>query len=212
MPNFNSRAELLRTADRVIRGRMGNFRKDTNICLRPDANRQHAYMPALIACIAFMELMSGWRRGRLNLGRGAALPALQDLRAAHLPQACYAAPNLEILYLGFRHRIAHIGLPYAVYDTTSDGRLASYPRMKVTWTFCARRRHGAPAIEFRNVGPSTLDGRVPWPIPYDHRLFVCITRFRADLFAAARSYRRALRQDASLQANFDAAMGEYCPR
>jgi hypothetical protein len=46
-------------------GHRERFRKDIAICLKPDANNSHAYFPALITCIAFLDFLSGLHAGKL---------------------------------------------------------------------------------------------------------------------------------------------------
>jgi hypothetical protein len=50
---FKSNDELISFARKLLKDRVGSFRKDIAICLKADENRSHAYFPALITCIGF---------------------------------------------------------------------------------------------------------------------------------------------------------------
>jgi hypothetical protein len=103
---FTSDKQLLDYACWFLRHRVNAFYKDTNICMTGDAKRSHAYFPALITCIAFADLLAGLYVGKLNY------PRLTDLRAyiSKFFRNKKDYTDLDILYLMFRHKIAHIGL------------------------------------------------------------------------------------------------------
>jgi hypothetical protein len=113
---FMSDKKLISFARLFFQNRVGSFRKDIAICLTANANRDHAYFPALITCIGFADLLSGLYAGKLE-GHG-----LNDLKKyAHkfMNAANYDSLHLEILYLAFRHKLAHLSFPYLVFDTTT---------------------------------------------------------------------------------------------
>jgi hypothetical protein len=66
---FASDEELVSFAQTFFRSRVETFRKDVAICMKPDALERHAYFPALIICIAFVELLSGLYAGKLEHNR-----------------------------------------------------------------------------------------------------------------------------------------------
>jgi hypothetical protein len=59
---FSSERELIDYANWFLRDRANAFRKDIEICLTANSDRQHAYFPALITCIAFLDPLSAVRR------------------------------------------------------------------------------------------------------------------------------------------------------
>src|SRR5437879_346214 len=67
---FSSDKELLNYASWFLRDRIRAFSKDVDICMtgRKIKGRpiQHAYFPALITCIAFIEFLSGFYAGKLE--------------------------------------------------------------------------------------------------------------------------------------------------
>lgn len=196
-------------ARKFVTERIALFRKDTGVCLTPNARRRHAYMPALLMCMSFLELMSGVRKGNL---RGDALKAIQSFRRAFLRDRCYAAPNLEILYIGFRHKIAHLGAPYPVFDTSNEIRLQAFGPKRVTWTIYARGHAGSGALLLEHHDQRYLVRTLtPWPVGYDHRLHIRLATLRNDLIAAALRY-RALVGKPRWRAKFFRAMREYYRR
>jgi len=62
---FKTDADVVKFAKAFLDEHHERFRKDIDICLRPDA-KSHAYFPALITCIAFAELLSGLYAGKLD--------------------------------------------------------------------------------------------------------------------------------------------------
>lgn len=75
-------------ANHFIDRRLAGFRKDMGICLTPDKDNDFAYLPALMICIAHLELFAGLRAGSLDLGQ-AALKAIEAFRTAYLPMGCW---------------------------------------------------------------------------------------------------------------------------
>jgi hypothetical protein len=63
---FKSDKDLTTFARKFFRDRVGTFRKDLRICLTADDDRHHAYFPALITCIGFLDLLSGLYAGKLE--------------------------------------------------------------------------------------------------------------------------------------------------
>lgn len=161
--------------------------------------------------MGFLELLSALRFGRLDL-KSDALHAIQSFRQAHLHNNCYAAPNLEILYLGFRHKIAHLTHPHSVFDTHTQSKLRGYPRMLIAWTIESRQVR-APAIRTEATPGLELVGTLrPWRVPYDHRITIVLGALARDLIGAAASYQRELRASPERLTQFMAAIEPYYPR
>jgi hypothetical protein len=90
---FKSDKELTTFARAFFRDRIGSFRKDVAICLTANANRSHAYFPALITCIGFLDLLSGLYAGRLE---GHSLSELKSYAAIFMD-----ATNIILFILQF---------------------------------------------------------------------------------------------------------------
>ena len=78
MSTFQSTQQLLDFAEKFFDDRRGPFCADVAVCLTPDDSDHRAEFPALITCIAFVELWSGLHVG--NLG-GDGLRKLQSYAA-----------------------------------------------------------------------------------------------------------------------------------
>jgi hypothetical protein len=63
---FKSEKDLTQYAARFFRDRVQSFRKDIGICLTANADGHHAYFPALITCIGFLDFLSGLNAGKLE--------------------------------------------------------------------------------------------------------------------------------------------------
>jgi hypothetical protein len=77
--------------------------KDVGICLTANKQRSHAYVPALMTCISFLDLLSGLHAGKLKGQSVAELVAYAGrfMNAAHYPKL-----ELSVLYEMMRHKIA----------------------------------------------------------------------------------------------------------
>ena len=112
---FSTDAEVVGFAKAFLQEHLERFRKDIKICLTPDENKAHAYFPALMSCISFADLLSGLYAGKLE---GQALKELKNY-ASKFMGAEYTADRVDVLYQCFRHKVAHLAQPYAVFDTQS---------------------------------------------------------------------------------------------
>ena len=63
---FVSDAEVVQFAKAFLDEHLDRFNKDIAICLKADAKKRHAYFPALITCIAFLDFLSGLFAGSLE--------------------------------------------------------------------------------------------------------------------------------------------------
>jgi hypothetical protein len=132
---FLSEQELVEYANWFLLDRAKAFRKDISICMTANKERQHAYFPALITCIAFLDLLSGLYAGTIDRQ---GLPELNDYFKRFMNTADYA--HMDLVYQMFRHKIAHLAYPYAVFDTTTKPKIfRSQKQRRVTWTVCASR-------------------------------------------------------------------------
>lgn len=102
-----------------LKARIGGFRKDVDICLTgtrttASGKRTHAYFPGLMATIGFADLLSGLNAGKL---KWQGLAELQSYFTDYMDRAKYPADAVKVLYEALRHKIAHLGHPYVVFDT-----------------------------------------------------------------------------------------------
>jgi hypothetical protein len=205
---FTSDKQLLDFAREFVIGRLGGFRKDTNICLTKDRNGRHAYFPALLTCISVLDLLSGLYSGDL---RKAGLPDLKKYVARFMDKKKYSRLNLEVLYVAFRHKLSHHSHPYFVLDTATDTRISK--KMRLTWTVAAGWR--ALPIEIRSEPGKYLKKSLhPWKVGYDHRVFISIPHFRNDIIESAigpNGYLKALSKSPLLRSRCAKCMVEFFP-
>jgi hypothetical protein len=197
---FKTDADVVKFAKAFMDEHHERFRKDIAICLRPDA-KSHAYFPALITCIAFAELLSGLHAGNL---KGDGLRKLKDYAADFMDSTIYDSDRLGILYEMFRHKVAHLAQPYAVF-------VQDQPKRLITWT--VEESGAKPAIE---IVPETSPQQIlravtPWPVYYDHRAYVRIESLASDIRESVPKYLKRLQTDKSACANFRKCMKHFFP-
>jgi hypothetical protein len=192
---FKNQNELISYANWFVKERIEVFRKDVSICLTPDKNRRHAYMPALLTCISLLELLSGLYTGKLKNIR---LSGLLKYSQRFLDSNLYSADLISVLYEMFRHKIAH--------------ELYKKPQRLITWQVFAESRD-FPIEIIQTSG--TLTRRPPWPVKFTHKCIVSIYRLKVDFVKSAietGGYLSFLRTDVQSQTNFEKCMLEYFKR
>jgi hypothetical protein len=206
---FSSDAEIVEFARAFLDEHLVRFRKDIKICLTRNANGDHAYFPALITCIAFAEFLSGLYAGNLD---GHGLKKLEKYAADLMPVE-YTTDRIDVLYECFRHKVAHLALPYAVFDTdTKPKTFRGQPRRLITWTVAAGRRK--PPIEIVAVrSAKQIETAVtPWPVHYDHLATVYLCRLAYDIRKSVPKYIRRLESDRTARDHFKSCMAVYFPQ
>jgi hypothetical protein len=208
---FCSDRALLRFAQAFFRDRVGSFRKDIAICLTADANRHHAYFPALITCIGFADLLSGLYAGKLE---GQGLSELKAYAARFMNARNYDPLRIEILYLAFRHKLAHLSFPYVVFDTATRKELTRHKRRRITWTVHAsKRRVPIELVDFAT--PQFLKRSLrPWQVSYNCRAVISVRTFQIDIIKSiygATGYLRYLQSQLIARENFAKCMQVLFP-
>jgi hypothetical protein len=178
---FKSDAALKQFAKEFFRDRVGSFRKDVKICLTGNEKREHAYFPALITCIGFLDLLSGLHAGKVD---GHGLKDLKKYAADFMSGKNYSPIHLTILYECFRHKIAHLSAPYLVFDTVTKANAfggQGHQRRRITWTVYASRR--SPPIGIIDY-PTPQDFKRslrPWPMSHNCRVKISVRSFQIDI-------------------------------
>jgi hypothetical protein len=205
---FSSEMELIDYAKWFLHDRANSFRKDIEICMTANSSRHHAYFPALITCIAFLDLLSGLYAGKID-GHGS--EELKNYIKRFMNVADYA--HIDLLYQLFRHKIAHIAYPYPVFDTTTKPKIfAGQKQRRVTWTVCASRRDPRPIqlIDYTGV-QAPIKTRTPWPVPYDSRIIISIRRLKVDITKSIDEYLHCLKSEPVRRIHFAKCMKVYFP-
>jgi hypothetical protein len=207
---FKSERELLTFARSFFHDRVGSFRKDVATCLTANSDRHHAYFPALITCIGFLDLLSGLYEGRIE---GHSLRELKSYTAKFMDRAKYHPLHLEILYLAFRHKIAHLSFPYLVFDTVNRNEFAGQKHRRITWSVHASKR--SSPIEVIDHAPKLMKKSLrPWDVSYNCRVHISVRTFEIDVVKSIygrAGYLRRLQSDLTGRENFAKCMKVLFP-
>lgn len=196
---------VIRFAKIFVRRRLKGFKKDIDICLKPDENKSHAYMPALMACFSLLDLFSGLYAGQMS---GHNHEQLIKYMRDFAPPNRYDDYCLKVAYVGFRHTLAHLSHPYFVLNTGKDNRLKQ-KQMLLTWTISEEEND--PPIELITLQkPKKIKRQpTPWALSYDHRIHISIPSLARDTVDTAPRYLAKLEHDEDLQVKFRKCMCEF---
>lgn len=206
---FSSDRDLLEYATWFLRDRVHAFRKDVAICMTPNSERHHAYFPALITCIAFVDFLSGLYEGKLEYH---GLPHLQKYISKFFRDKTDYV-HIDILYFMFRHKIAHIAYPYLVFDTGTKSKLPG-PHRRIVWTVGVYARKRPIELIDYPVPRTKLKTRTPWSVSYTSRIKVSIAALRTDIVKSIygpSGYLQALKSDRVMREHFAQCMKVYAP-
>jgi hypothetical protein len=207
---FRSEKDLTQYAARFFRDRVQSFRKDVGICLTANADGHHAYFPALITCIGFLDFLSGLNAGKLE-GHG-----LTELKAYIYKffrrKSDYV--HADILYVMFRHKIAHLAYPYLVFDTATKPKDLGPPQRRITWKVGIYRGKKPLELIVHPTSRTLVKSITPWPVSYDARMVISLTTLRTDIVGSIygpSGYLSHLRADGNARGRFARCIKEYAP-
>ena len=209
MPVYDITASggVVRFAKIFVRRRLKGFRKDIAVCLKAegdgktDDKEERAFMPGLMATISLLDLFSGLYAGDVENHNDTHLVRyLRDFAPGR-----YDEYLLKVLYVVFRHKLAHLSHPYFVLNTKNDGRLKKNP-MRLTWSITSDSR--SEPIKLTPLSRSRLIRRqpTPWKVRIDHVVEISIRTLAADAIATTAGYLSALKRDPTIQDNFRKCM------
>ena len=209
-PQFKSKTQLLRFAEHFLKDHLKRLDKDIRICLREDpTTTKHAYFPALITGLAFLEFLSGLYHGKV---RKITDTAIRDYADTFLDRNVYDDDVLQVLREVFRHKVAHLAHPY--YVTPLDLKLgrSSPKRVRLGWLVTEKMRKRPVTIEeLPQDKPVQAGISPPWKVTYDHQVIVSIPRLKADIAASVNGYRKKLAKFPQRQDNLVACLKEFFP-
>jgi hypothetical protein len=87
---FETSLEVVTFAHTFLKQRVTGFTKDIEICLTPNKHDQQAYLPGLMACISFLDLLTGLYVGSLDTVRRKVLDNLQAFAVKFLAWIIHA--------------------------------------------------------------------------------------------------------------------------
>src|SRR5262249_42560970 len=137
-----------------------------------------------------------------------ALKKLKNYASDFMDRTVYDSDRLEILYVMFRHKVAHLALPYAVFD--AKPKFHGQPRRLITWT--VEESGTKPAIKIVPETSQILRAVTPWSVHYDHRAYVRIESLASDILESVPRYLRHLKADKSAIDRFKSCMNDFFPR
>jgi hypothetical protein len=203
-------------ASDFIKSRAAGFRKDIAICQRglsPKYLRQwlphgpwprHAYFPALMTCFSFLEFLSGYRAGNIKAYGGPSVKQIKEFSGKYLDCVKYKEPIIDILWEGFRNKLAHLYHPGFVFDTSKSKKIPN-KNMRITWKISEKSTDRHLELEPKDHG--LKKDLILWvELRYDHVLHISIPSFREDLLKAASCYSNDLLKDTKLLENFEKAI------
>lgn len=199
-------AEIVDYAVWFTNERLETFNKDIAICLRPDEQNRHAYMPALIACTGMIELYACLLCGNLE-SKG--IERIVEFANRFMNTEHYSETALKVLWDVFRHKVAHVSRPYGVRHVTklnSNGE-----RCLVTWEVTEFDRE--PAIQIaEELGRIPKDRRPTWHSGcYTHRCIVHLPTIARDIknaISGPEGYIQSVCKESKLQKNFKKCMDQ----
>ena len=200
--------DLAKFAHDFIRKRAGGFRKDICICLKDTPSDDgksvtHAYFPALAACCAFIEYLTGLHRGRLG---GVGWVAVDTWAAQYLDRAHYPSDIVRVLFDGFRHSVAHRGIATGIWV---DRHPTGAPVRRITWKLDEKAENPSCRL-VEDAGELARDP--PWPCRHTHRMHIHLAALSQDLCSGAGQYADDVARDPALQRTFERVMQALYPR
>jgi len=201
---------LIAFARKFTHGHVKRFRKDISICLTgrrkigQKGNYTHAYFPALMACVGILDLFSGLHAGDIEHH---GLSELQKYARRFLPS--YNEEAIAVLYNCFRHKVAHLGHPYPVFDTRTKKKDFTGERKLVGWQVNATRRKPALLLKKLDQPKAIKSAPRKWNVSYDHAMHVSVRQFASDIVESISGYLAYVRNDTGAKRRFEKCMNQY---
>jgi hypothetical protein len=194
--------------------RVNGFRKDMAICLRgcrrkyhANGELKHAYFPALMTCLSFMEFLAGLDAGCVTASGKDSVKQVKKFAKEHMDQIVYRDEMIDILWVGFRNKMAHLAHPYFVFDTSKSKPVLS-PTRRIRWSVSEKKSDPHLKLERKE---RTIDRPgFPAPVQSDHLLHISLPVFRDDLLKASKAYAGTLKEHSAKMVNFEKAMNVIC--
>lgn len=211
-----SASEIVRFANWFCGERIKTFRKDMSICMTPDENRSHAYMPAVMGCASFIELFAGLFAGQVSDPVG--ILKILDFTNKFLDNSEFTQERICLLFAMFRHKVAHVSKPYSIFYShdarPKDNPLKFLPPRRFTWKITAT--FNKPAIQIiPKLGHINKSRRPSWrTASYSHICQINLKRMIKELpesVSGLHGYLNNLSADPDLQENFRRCMDSFYP-
>lgn len=213
-PSLGSGGDLKKYAAAYLDIRMWQFQTDIEICLRGlpnpsgDSVYMHAYFPALLLCCGTFELLANLYGGSVKPGKqGEARRRRLYAYGKMMPDNCYSAENIRVLFGSMRNALAHHATGGGVWlDKESS------PIRRVVWKIYADSRYPALSIESER---GLLVNHPPNVCRFTHRLHIRLDRFRCDIRDSVErpgGYKERLLSSRELLTNFRCVIDSIYPK
>lgn len=207
---FNTDDEVVEFARSWLYSMARFVGKNVRVCLTPTEEGEFAWFPALMESCAFLDLLTCLYTG-VKLAK---VKHVQAYAERFLDPKHYSSYELEILWIGFRNKIAHQAHPNYVLDTRCE-QIKS-PRRRIVWSVDSRDLK--PSLQLvevdRRDSLSSPRPMVPWSVPYDHQITISPLRLRIDLrnsMYGPKGYLKWLEDNPVGRQNFAKAMLRFFP-
>jgi len=209
--------DVVAFADQFIPARIRFFEKDMRICLRTYHTRldpktaTHAYFPALMMCLANLDMMGQMQVGQYSAGTKGVKKFITDF----MDTSVYTDQKIDLLWECFRHKVAHLAHPQYVFDT----RLRKnwhHKHMRITWFIDEKKKivHEAttyPHLFLRQRKRKISSLPRPYNVPYDHIVYISLVQLKKDIQAGMQAYLKKLKVDIGLQTKFEVIIRNFFP-
>ena len=177
-------------AQGFICDRTAGFRKDIAICLQ-GIKRQyhdngaltHAYFPALMTCLSYWEFLAGVKAGNIKASGAPAIKQVKKFRCDYMDATLYHDRMIDILWEGFRNKMAHLAHPYFIFDTQDK---VSGPRQRISWR--VSEKVDDPHLWLEPKSYTLQSAPAAYNATYDHLLHISLPQLKEHLMAAATAF------------------------
>ena len=204
----NPKFDIVTFAEKFIPDRIQFFEKDMTVCLRTLRRKKfgrptHAYFPALMVCIANLDLM-----GQISTGNNRSeIDGIRKFVRKYMDGKTYTDEKIDLLWKGFRNKVAHAAHPEYVIDSNKLQNW-NYGQKRVTWYVSEskimnhRGRSCSHLLLRKQKGRIKSDPR-PYDVGFDHIFYISLPQLKNDIQAAMAAHLKCLRADAGLQKKFE---------
>ena len=208
MKVHDQKIDVVRFAEEFVPDRIKFFEKDMTICLRPLRRKEfpeptHAYFPALMVCIATMDLM-----GQMYTGNPESkIAGIREFVADYMDVATYTPGAIDLLWKGFRNKVAHAAHPEYVIDTKKV-RYWKHPHMRVTWYVSESKDMNHLGKDCAHLLLRKKEGQIkikprPYEVQFDHIFYICLPSLKNDIQLGMKAFLTHLKANKSIQDNFE---------
>lgn len=213
---MNPKFDVVKFAEDFIPDRIRFFEKEMTVCLRTLRRKKfgkptHAYFPALMVCIANLDLM-----GQIYTGHDrAGIEGVRIFVRKYMDETTYTDLAVDLLWKGFRNKVAHLAHPEYVIDTARL-RNWNHPHMRVTW-FVSQTPdlnhlgRNCSHLLVRKKKKQIKSEPRPYNVAFDHIFYISLPIFQNNIQSGMAAHLTALKEDGALQRNFERIVRNLFP-